>query len=239
MRTPVRIEQGLDDTTVFPAFTDQLVDEYKDNNVKVTYKTYPGVSHGADRQRGRRRRGGRSSGHASAARAGATAGSGAKKASSVALARVGQDHAIRSPLRLARATWIAPHSAAPHEIPASTPSRRATQAGGPDRVLVVHGHDLVDHLAVQHRRDETRPDALDLVRPGRPPESTAEPRAPPPPRAGPGCAPSAARPTAGDRAAGAHAGHEHVHPAVRAPRSPGRWCAGGSPGWPGWRTGPA
>jgi pimeloyl-ACP methyl ester carboxylesterase len=47
MRTPVRIEQGLDDRTVFPAFTQQLVDEYKTNNVKVTYRTYDGVSHGA------------------------------------------------------------------------------------------------------------------------------------------------------------------------------------------------
>ena len=41
-----RIEQGLDDTTAFPAFSAQLADEYADNNVKVVYKTYPGVSHG-------------------------------------------------------------------------------------------------------------------------------------------------------------------------------------------------
>ena len=47
MRTPVRIEQGTADQTVFPAFTQQLVDEYQDNNVKVTYKTYEGVNHGA------------------------------------------------------------------------------------------------------------------------------------------------------------------------------------------------
>ena len=46
MRTPVRVEQGLADTTVFPTFTQQLVDEYAANNVKVVYKTYPGVSHG-------------------------------------------------------------------------------------------------------------------------------------------------------------------------------------------------
>jgi predicted esterase len=46
MRTPVRIEQGLDDQTVFPAFTQQLVDEYTANNVKVVYKTYAGVTHG-------------------------------------------------------------------------------------------------------------------------------------------------------------------------------------------------
>ena len=42
----MRIEQGLADQTVFPAFTQQLVDEYEANNVKVIYKTYPGVSHG-------------------------------------------------------------------------------------------------------------------------------------------------------------------------------------------------
>jgi dienelactone hydrolase len=46
MRTPVRIEQGTADATVIPAFTQQLVDEYKANGVKVVYKTYDGVSHG-------------------------------------------------------------------------------------------------------------------------------------------------------------------------------------------------
>jgi pimeloyl-ACP methyl ester carboxylesterase len=46
MRTPVRIEQGTADGTVFPAFTDALVDEYKAHGVKVIYRTYAGVSHG-------------------------------------------------------------------------------------------------------------------------------------------------------------------------------------------------
>jgi pimeloyl-ACP methyl ester carboxylesterase len=46
MRTPVRIEQGTADQTVLEAFTTQLADEYQANNVKVAYKTYPGVSHG-------------------------------------------------------------------------------------------------------------------------------------------------------------------------------------------------
>jgi pimeloyl-ACP methyl ester carboxylesterase len=45
-RTPVRIEQGTADTTVFPAFTDQLVAEYQQNGVNVTYKKYDGVTHG-------------------------------------------------------------------------------------------------------------------------------------------------------------------------------------------------
>ncbi len=45
-KTPVRVEQGEADGTVFKAFTDQLVDEYAANGVDVSYKTYPGVSHG-------------------------------------------------------------------------------------------------------------------------------------------------------------------------------------------------
>jgi dienelactone hydrolase len=46
IRTPVRIEQGEADGTVFKAFTDQLVDDFEQAGVKVTYATYPGVSHG-------------------------------------------------------------------------------------------------------------------------------------------------------------------------------------------------
>jgi hypothetical protein len=42
----VRIEQGASDTTVFPAFTDQLVTEYKGHKIKVVYKKYQGVDHG-------------------------------------------------------------------------------------------------------------------------------------------------------------------------------------------------
>jgi dienelactone hydrolase len=44
--TPVRIEQGAADTTVFKAFTDQLVDEYRKAHLKVSYRSYPGVDHG-------------------------------------------------------------------------------------------------------------------------------------------------------------------------------------------------
>ena len=58
-------------------------------------------------------------------------------------------------------TWIAAQ-AAPQEIPASTPSRRA-QASRLDGGLVVHGQDLVDHVPVEHVRHEARADALDLV----------------------------------------------------------------------------
>jgi dienelactone hydrolase len=44
--TPIRVEQGAADATVFQSFTDQLVDEYEAKDFKVTYKVYPGVSHG-------------------------------------------------------------------------------------------------------------------------------------------------------------------------------------------------
>jgi pimeloyl-ACP methyl ester carboxylesterase len=45
-RTPIRIEQGTADGTVFEVFTKQLADEYANNGVKVDYLTYDGVSHG-------------------------------------------------------------------------------------------------------------------------------------------------------------------------------------------------
>jgi fermentation-respiration switch protein FrsA (DUF1100 family) len=44
--TPVQIQQGTADQTVFKVFTDPLVDEYEKRGIKVTYKTYEGVSHG-------------------------------------------------------------------------------------------------------------------------------------------------------------------------------------------------
>lgn len=46
IRTPVQIQQGESDTTVFKALTDQLVPALKANgSATVTYKTYPGVDH--------------------------------------------------------------------------------------------------------------------------------------------------------------------------------------------------
>jgi dienelactone hydrolase len=42
---PVRVEQGQADTTVFPAFTDQLVADYRGRKNRVSYATYPGVAH--------------------------------------------------------------------------------------------------------------------------------------------------------------------------------------------------
>jgi pimeloyl-ACP methyl ester carboxylesterase len=44
-KIPIRVEQGVDDGTVFKTFTDQLVSEYQADGVNVTYKTYPGVDH--------------------------------------------------------------------------------------------------------------------------------------------------------------------------------------------------
>ncbi len=46
IRTPLQIQQGTADQTVFQTFTDQTVDAYKQHGVKVTYKTYQGVTHG-------------------------------------------------------------------------------------------------------------------------------------------------------------------------------------------------
>jgi len=46
IRTPVRIQQGTDDSVVFKAFTDPLVADYRRRGVKVSYKTYEGVDHG-------------------------------------------------------------------------------------------------------------------------------------------------------------------------------------------------
>lgn len=45
-RTPVLIEQGLADTTVFPIFTQQLDAELTGRGDPVRLRTYPGVTHG-------------------------------------------------------------------------------------------------------------------------------------------------------------------------------------------------
>jgi fermentation-respiration switch protein FrsA (DUF1100 family) len=45
IRTPLQIEQGTADTTVFPAFTDSLVGELKGS--KPSYKKYDGLTHGS------------------------------------------------------------------------------------------------------------------------------------------------------------------------------------------------
>jgi acetyl esterase/lipase len=46
IRTPVRVEQGSADGTVFQVFTDQLVDKYEATGTAVTYRVYDGVTHG-------------------------------------------------------------------------------------------------------------------------------------------------------------------------------------------------
>jgi len=46
IRTPVRVQQGTSDTTVFKAFTDPLVADYRKRGNPVTYLTYEGVDHG-------------------------------------------------------------------------------------------------------------------------------------------------------------------------------------------------
>jgi dienelactone hydrolase len=46
IRTPVLVEQGTADTTVFPFTTDGLVTEYRRRGNPVEYRTYEGVGHG-------------------------------------------------------------------------------------------------------------------------------------------------------------------------------------------------
>src|SRR3954451_7944575 len=46
IKSPLDVEQGAADTTVFPSLTDQLVQQYRGRGSKVTYKKYKGVSHG-------------------------------------------------------------------------------------------------------------------------------------------------------------------------------------------------
>ena len=46
IRTPVRIQQGTADNTVFKLFTDPLVADYRKRGNPVTYLTYEGVDHG-------------------------------------------------------------------------------------------------------------------------------------------------------------------------------------------------
>src|SRR3954447_18679745 len=46
IKSPLDVEQGEADTTVFPGLTDALVKQYRGRGSKVTYKKYKGVSHG-------------------------------------------------------------------------------------------------------------------------------------------------------------------------------------------------
>jgi pimeloyl-ACP methyl ester carboxylesterase len=46
IRGPVLLEQGLADTTVFPMLDEALSHELANNGAKVTYRTWPGASHG-------------------------------------------------------------------------------------------------------------------------------------------------------------------------------------------------
>ncbi|MEI7692294.1 MAG: lipase family protein [Actinomycetes bacterium] len=45
IKAPVLIAQGLGDTTVFPSFTEALVNELKKSGDNVTYDTFPGLTH--------------------------------------------------------------------------------------------------------------------------------------------------------------------------------------------------
>ena len=45
IKAPVLIAQGLGDTTVFPSFTEALVNELRTSGNKVTYETFPALTH--------------------------------------------------------------------------------------------------------------------------------------------------------------------------------------------------
>jgi pimeloyl-ACP methyl ester carboxylesterase len=47
IKSPVAVEQGGADSTVFPGLTQDLVKQYRGRGTKVDYKEYKGVSHGA------------------------------------------------------------------------------------------------------------------------------------------------------------------------------------------------
>jgi len=47
VRTPLRVEQGLSDTTVFPVFTERLVTALRKRGTKVTVANREGVDHGS------------------------------------------------------------------------------------------------------------------------------------------------------------------------------------------------
>ncbi|MEA2440271.1 MAG: hypothetical protein QOH76_1695 [Thermoleophilaceae bacterium] len=47
VKTPLAVEQGSADKTVFPALTDQLVKELRGRKAKIEYRKYKDVSHGA------------------------------------------------------------------------------------------------------------------------------------------------------------------------------------------------
>jgi pimeloyl-ACP methyl ester carboxylesterase len=46
VKSPVDVEQGGSDTTVFPALSQDLAKQYRGRGTQVTYKEYKGVSHG-------------------------------------------------------------------------------------------------------------------------------------------------------------------------------------------------
>ncbi len=60
-------------------------------------------------------------------------------------------------------------------MPASTPCAPGTGPGGVDRVLVGDADHLVQQLTVEHRRHETRADALDAMRAGLTPGQNCRP----------------------------------------------------------------
>ena len=106
------------------------------------------------------------------------------------------------------------------------------QAGGVEGGLVADGDDLVDHGAIEDRRNEAGADALDLVRPGRAAGEDGRVFRLDRDHADARLARFQHLADAGDRAAGADAGDDDIDLAARCrSRFPPPWCGDGSPDW--------
>ena len=114
-----------------------------------------------------------------------------------------------------RPTSIAAATAAPEEMPTGMPSSRATSRAVSKAVWLPTAIDLVDHAAIEDRRNEAGADALDLVRPRRAAGKNGRVFGFDRDHADAGLAGLQNLADAGDRAAGADAGDDEVDFAVR------------------------
>ena len=122
------------------------------------------------------------------------------------------------------ASSMAAQTAAPEDMPTSTPSVLPMSSADRECVLVGDGDYLVIHLGIQHVRHEARADALYLVRSGDAGGQHRGSRRLHRDDLHAGHFLLEVLADAGDRAAGADAGHEVINRAVGiGDRSQGRW----------------
>ena len=126
---------------------------------------------------------------------------------------------------------------APVLIPPRIPSSRASRRPQAKASSLVTVSTPLSKLVSRFFGMKPAADALDLVRPGLPPEITGESAGSTAIAWNSRLALAEESRYAGDRAAGADAGHEDDRPARRCrPRFPARSSLRGSPGWPDSRT---